>query len=357
MRIYIFIYLFIATTVLCATSVESQLGINVGMVSTKNSQGSYFENPTLGVSLQYNNYVIMPRVDLEYVNLKDEKANSFLKGSINGVYEFENSTSVVPYILAGAGYEDVQGGEKDVLESHPFIQGGGGVSIELVDEYRANIEGKIIQILSGTGEENEAIITAGISIPLGVKKFRRKVKVPMVQPIVTPVVAPVVAPTRIVYVNNNTCSIKTDLPDLDRDGVEDRIDQCPATPCNFSVDNYGCPIRTTLKINFEINSARITEASRPKIERFARFLLKNRGSRVRIIGHTDSLGSVKKNLALSKERAYAVVRMLLKLGVSSARLFADGAGESMPIASNATPEGRAKNRRIEAELIYPRGRE
>jgi OOP family OmpA-OmpF porin len=343
-------YLFITVTLLSATTVESQLGINVGLVSTKNSDGSYFENPTIGATLQYNNYVIMPRVDLEYVNLKDEAANSFLKGSINGVYAFENSSSVVPYVLAGVGYEDVQGGEKDVLESHPFVQGGGGLSINLANDYKANIEGRLMQIISGTNEENEAIITAGISIPLGVKKkLRREVR--------KPVVRPVVPPTRVVYVNSNTCSIKTDLPDLDRDGVEDKFDQCPATPCNFSVDNYGCPVKTTLKVNFETNSARITEASRPKVERFAQFLLNNRGSRVRIIGHTDSFGSVEKNLALSKERAYAVVRLLLKRGVSSARLFADGAGESMPIASNATPEGRAKNRRIEAELIYPRGRE
>ena len=331
-----------------ATTVETQLGINVGMVSTKNSEGSYFNNPMIGAILQYNNYVFMPRIDLEYVRLKNEEANSLFKGSINGVYEFENSSSVVPYVLAGVGYEDVQGGEKDIFESHPFVQLGGGLSINLINEYKANIEGKFIQILSGTNEENEAVITAGISIPLGAKELKRV--------LVKSIVRPIVRPTRVVYVNSNTCSIKTDLPDLDRDGVEDRIDQCPATPCNFSVDNYGCPLKTTLKVNFETNSAKITEASRPKVENFAQFLLNNRGSRIRIIGHTDSFGSLEKNLALSKERAYAVVRMLLKRGVSSARLFADGAGESMPIASNDTTQGRAKNRRIEAQLIYPRER-
>jgi len=349
MHKYILLYSYIMVTMLNATTVETQLGINVGMVSTKNSEGSYFNNPMIGATLQYNNYVIMPRIDLEYVRLKDEEANSLLKGSINGVYEFENSSSVVPYVLAGVGYEDVQGGEKDVFESHPFVQGGGGLSIDLVHAYKANIEGKFIQILSGTNEENEAVITAGISIPLGAKELKR---VP-----VKSIVRPIVRPTRVVYVNSNTCSIKTDLPDLDRDGVEDRIDQCPSTPCNFSVDNYGCPVKTTLKVNFETGSAKITKESRPKVERFAQFLLNNRGSRVRIIGYTDSFGSLEKNLALSKERAYAVVRMLLKRGVSSARLFADGAGESMPIASNDTAGGRAKNRRIEAQLIYPRGRE
>ena len=156
--------------------------------------------------------------------------------------------------------------------------------------------------------------------------------------------------------HDNTCSIKTDLPDLDRDGVENRIDQCPSTPCNFTVDDYGCPIRTTLKINFESNSAAITQDSLPKVEKFANFLLKSKGSHVKIFGHTDSLGSVKKNLDLSNRRAYAVKRALIVRGISSSRLYAEGRGESMPIASNATAEGRAINRRIEAEISYPRGR-
>jgi OOP family OmpA-OmpF porin len=332
-----------------AATVESQLGINGGMLSTKNSEGSYLNNPTIGATLQYNNYVVMPRFDLEYVELKDEKANSFLKGSINALYEFENNSMVDPYLLAGVGYEDVQGGTKDILESHPFIQAGGGLSIALPHHYKINIEGKFLEILGGNGEGNEAIVTAGVSIPLGFNPIYKRVS-----KLHTPIV-PISTP-HIVYVNSNECSIKTDLPDLDRDGVENRIDQCPSTPCNFIVDNYGCPIRTTLKINFKSNSAEIRAESLPKVERFANFLLKSKGSHVKILGHTDSFGSVKANLALSNRRAYAVMRALMLRGISASRLYAEGRGESMPIASNATAEGRALNRRIEAEISYPQGR-
>ncbi len=348
MQKYIVIYL-ILISMLGATSVESQVGINVGMTSTKNSEGSHFNNPTIGVTLQYNNYVVMPRVDLEYVKLKDENANSFLKGSINGLYEFENNNRVVPYVLAGVGYEDVQGGQKNVFESHPFLQAGGGLSIDLPNKYKANVEGRFLQILGGNKEGNEAILTAGVSVPLGSKATHKRVVRP--HPAVVHVSSP-----RIVYMHDNECSIKTDLPDLDRDGVENRIDQCPSTPCNFTVDDYGCPIRTTLKINFESNSAAITRDSFSKVKKFANFLLKSKGSYVKIFGHTDSLGSVKKNLDLSNRRAYAVKRALILRGISSSRLYAEGRGESMPIASNATAEGRAINRRIEAEISYPRGR-
>ena len=336
---------FTAITLLNATSAESQIGINIGMNSTKNNTGASFKNPTVGINLQYNNYVIMPRFDLEYTKLKDEKASSLLKGSINGVYEMENNTNVTPYVLAGVGYENVQGGTEDYFESHPFIQGGGGLNIDLVEEYKAQVEGRFVQILGGENEENEAIIAAGIVIPLGNTVTRAKKEVQSVAP----------PRTNVVYVNNNECSIKTDLPDLDRDGVENRLDQCPATPCNFLVDRYGCPVKTTLKVNFESNSADIRHFSMSKIDKFASFLLKSKGSRVSIVGHTDSLGSIAKNLHLSEQRANAVVRALISRGVSPARLNAVGRGESSPVASNATLEGRAINRRIEAVLSYPKG--
>jgi OOP family OmpA-OmpF porin len=333
-------------------SSESRLGINAGVVSIKNSDGSHFDNQTFGATLQYNNYVVMPRFDLEYVKIKDERASSFLKGSINGVYEFQKN-SIVPYVLAGAGYESVQGETKDVLESHPFVQGGGGFSVDLFQDTKVNLEGKYLQVIGGKDEENEVIVTAGVSITLGGKKVvkKRVVRKKIVKKIVRPKPKP-----RIIYVSNNECSIKIDLPDLDRDGVEDRLDQCPNTPCDFNVDSYGCPIKTTLKVNFKSGSSDITTLSMSKIDRFANFLLKNKGSRVKIVGHTDSFGSQKDNLLLSQRRAYAIVRSLIKRGVSAGRLFAEGRGESMPIASNKTLEGRAINRRIEAELTYMRGR-
>jgi len=360
LREIVFLFLFI--TVLDANSIESQLGINIGMNSTKNETGSQFKNPSVGVTLQYNNYVIMPRFDLEYVNLKNEQASSLLKGSFNGVYEFENSTTITPYILGGVGYENVQEGTKDILESHAFIQGGGGVSMNLPQSYTVNLEGRFLQILGGKDEENEAIITAGISIPLGFRKVvvtpRPIAPRPIIPRPIIPPVRPIVlqTPPRIIYTNTNECSVKTDLPDFDRDGVADSLDQCPATPCHFTVDSYGCPIKTTLKINFATNSANISNSSLSRVDRFSRFLLKNKGSLIKIVGHTDSIGSASSNLSLSKRRANSIVQALIFRGVSSSRIHAIGKGESMPIASNKTAEGRAINRRIEVELSYPQRR-
>ena len=72
-----------------------------------------------------------------------------------------------------------------------------------------------------------------------------------------------------------------------------------------------------------------------------------------VLGHTDSIGSELYNLRLSIDRAEAVMEVLRSLGVSLARLTADGRGEAEPIADNATPEGRAINRRVEI-VVRPR---
>jgi OOP family OmpA-OmpF porin len=345
---------------------ETEIGINIGMNSTKNDDGSKFKNPTVGVTYQNNIYVISPRVDVEYVSLKNERADALIKASINGVYEYENKTNFSPYVLAGIGYEKVVGETKGIIESHAFIQGGAGVRMDIQDGYKARLEGKFLQILGGEDEENEAIITAGLSIPLGysrpivrkpkpvVRRERPRPRPVVINPI--QVVKPIIIhePPKVLHSNNNECPIKISASDFDRDGIEDHLDQCPNTPCNFSVDGYGCPIKATLKIHFATNSSRIREYSMIKVSEFANFLLKNRGSRVTIIGHTDSVGSAVSNKRLSYKRAKSVVNALIAKGLSPARVHAEGRGESEPIASNDMEEGKARNRRIEAVLSYPK---
>jgi OOP family OmpA-OmpF porin len=81
--------------------------------------------------------------------------------------------------------------------------------------------------------------------------------------------------------------------------------------------------------------------------------MKNKGSMVSLTGHTDWRASDQYNMALSYRRANSVKSALIQLGVSGNRLTTDGKGESMPIATNSTDEGMAKNRRTEVRLTYP----
>lgn len=78
-----------------------------------------------------------------------------------------------------------------------------------------------------------------------------------------------------------------------------------------------------------------------------------RGStRVEIAGHTDNLGSEDYNLVLSQRRAEAVRQYFLSRGIAEAHLFIQAYGSSLPIADNATPEGRQRNRRAEV-IVHP----
>jgi OOP family OmpA-OmpF porin len=349
--------------VLTYGSHNDEVGFNVSTTSIINEDHSKFSNYGFGGSFQMSRYVVSPRFDLDYVGVSDYKGvNSLFKASVNGVYEFENSTRVLPYGLMGLGYERVTPEVKNNFESHLFVQLGLGLAYTLSNEYKMRFETKRLQILSGNKEENEMILSLGMSFPLGYKEKVKVKKVPRSRPIIPVFIN--IPPSNIPPFNiptntptftppSNRCPKKINAPDKDRDGVEDRIDQCPNTPCAFVVDSYGCPVKLTLRINFAIGSARIKEDSMHKIANFATFLIRNRGSMVKIIGHTDSVGTDLDNLALSIKRAHAVVNKLLEMGVSPSRITAEGRGEREPLVSNYTNEGKRQNRRIEIILSYP----
>jgi OOP family OmpA-OmpF porin len=74
------------------------------------------------------------------------------------------------------------------------------------------------------------------------------------------------------------------------------------------------------------------------------------------VGHTDSIGSDAYNQRLSIRRSEAVKSYLVSKGVEKNRVYTEGKGEKQPVADNRTAEGRAKNRRVEIEVVGTRGR-
>jgi outer membrane protein OmpA-like peptidoglycan-associated protein len=109
---------------------------------------------------------------------------------------------------------------------------------------------------------------------------------------------------------------------------------------------------TLRDIYFDFDKATIKPESRPALEDAAKILYENPTIMVEIQGHTDSIGSDKYNQRLSEKRAKAVVNYLVEdLGIDSGRLTAKGYGESRPVATNATDEGRALNRRVEFVVL------
>jgi OOP family OmpA-OmpF porin len=149
-------------------------------------------------------------------------------------------------------------------------------------------------------------------------------------------------------VDKTGCSVGDD----DNDGVINSVDKCPNTPINVrKVDRDGCMQEVNLNINFENKSYNVDDESMQHIKEFVEFLKANPSYKVDIIGYTDSRGKVRDNLLLSKRRAAAVKNIIIDNGIDPTRVVAIGRGESNPIATNSTAQGRAQNRRIEAKLI------
>ncbi len=148
-------------------------------------------------------------------------------------------------------------------------------------------------------------------------------------------------------------------PDADNDGVVDDKDKCPNTPGD---DGFGCPkIKpNTIKImeeamkglQFENGSSKIKESSYAKLDKVYEIMKANPMFILDINGHTDNVGDTQFNLKLSKERANAAKAYLVKKGLKEERIHSNGYGDTKPIASNDTEEGRAQNRRVEFKVHY-----
>ncbi len=104
-------------------------------------------------------------------------------------------------------------------------------------------------------------------------------------------------------------------------------------------------------IQFESNSAKLTQESLATIKEIAKILKQYPSAKIKIAGYTDSSGSDEHNLKLSQERVKSVKNELVRLGIDANRLKAVGYGEANPIAPNDTKANKAKNRRVEFIVI------
>ncbi|MCK9411455.1 MAG: OmpA family protein [Prolixibacteraceae bacterium] len=104
-------------------------------------------------------------------------------------------------------------------------------------------------------------------------------------------------------------------------------------------------------IYFETGKANLNTTVSSDLDRLIQFLKDNPASRLEIQGHTDNIGGLEVNDRLSQSRANSVVDYLTKKGIDRNRLIARGYGPSLPVADNATAEGRTKNRRVVMKVI------
>jgi len=124
------------------------------------------------------------------------------------------------------------------------------------------------------------------------------------------------------------------------------IVDCAILPQEIMTQEQLC---MTLMVVFDTGKADVKAQYRDEIAKLADYMKKYPTTTAAIEGHTDNAGSADDNMKLSQQRAESVVEYLvMNFGIDRSRLSAKGYGETRPIAYNTTPEGRQKNRRIEA---------
>jgi len=146
---------------------------------------------------------------------------------------------------------------------------------------------------------------------------------------------------------------KVSRNDSDGDGVRNRTDRCPDTSANSTVGADGCGLfdATLSDVVFKPGSHWLTPKARGQLDKLSETLLAFPEARIQVRAHTDNKGPADLNMDLSERRAEAVVQYLQSMGIAELQLEAQGMGESQPMDSNDTSDGRKRNRRVEIATL------
>jgi OmpA-OmpF porin, OOP family len=299
-----------------------------------------YVNAGLALGFNQEEGSIIDQFELGFLRtVTDVKGKKSLKGHDTAItrvfgnlvknYGLTNDFSL--YALAGLGVEFFDHELSHHQEDGLFGNYGLGMKYQLMDSLALKFD--VRHLINFNHGDNTMLYTLGLAVPFG----ERTKAAPVVE---TP--APTPAPVVVAPVADK---------DSDGDGVIDRLDQCPNTPKGAKVDSVGCITLINLNVNFDTNKSDIKDIYSTRIHEFANVMNVDKRLKADIEGHTDSVGSDAYNQKLSERRAASVVKALNNLGVEKDRLRAVGYGESKPIASNATAEGKAENRRVQAVMV------
>ena len=298
------------------TDLEHNYG-NAGLALGFNQTDSFFSQVELGFlrSIQ----------DVDYKNV-DDKDTGITRVFTNLVKDYGLTDSLSLYTLAGVGvefFDDEFADNEDGL----FGNYGFGLKYNITDSVALKTD--VRHLIETDHGDNTLLYNVGLAIPFG--KIEKPAPVVEKPAPVKP--APVAAPK-----------------DSDNDGVIDSLDQCPDTMAKAKVDAVGCMTLVDLNINFDTDKAVIKDSYNSRIAEFAKMMKTYPKLKASIEAHTDSDGTDAYNQKLSEKRAASTVKALKDLGVEESRIKAVGYGETKPVASNTTKEGKAQNRRVEAVM-------
>jgi len=276
------------------------------------------------------------------------RSTNIWRAGLGAVYDYTTEGTFRPFAKLGAGYENMS----DPLygnKNSAYGDAGVGVKIPLMEQLALKVEAIYMLKNNGNRYDSNLMALAGLSIAFGAAETAA-------------------ADTGYktydsdgdgVSDNNDQCpntpkGVEVDAYgcplDSDKDGVADMNDKCPNTPKGFKVDTVGCAATFTFSVGFATDSAEVTSTNMEEIDAFVAYM-KSHDFNADIVGRADDRGTNAYNDVLSRKRAEAVLNILVQKGIAADRLRAVAKGETDPVATNATPEGRAQNRSVRAELI------
>ncbi len=274
-----------------------------------------------------------------------------------------------------------------------YIPVGVGVKFKLSDRVAFDLgyDAKFIDgdnfdgvYAKGTSKDKFSVVRAGLEFSLGAKS---KPDLNWVNPIAM-MYDELKDPTlrqEVEALKGRVTNVEQAVEDLkkdsDGDGVADHLDKCPNSPAGAKVDGSGCELDTdgdgvpdwkdkcplekgteelngcpemgsatmagVNSIQFEYNSSVLRTSSYSTLDKVSSTLRANKTGGLQLDGHASAEGTEAYNIQLSLDRANAVKTYLVNSGVDAKRVSTKGYGETRPIASNTTEEGRVANRRVE----------
>ena len=261
----------------------------------------YFLTEDVSLNLSYGEYKSLNFDDRNPNTNKRDKVRGSLS-SLDAVYHFGTpGVGLRPYVSAGMGHQSISQNVRSGRDHTTFANIGAGAKYYITENFfaKASVDG----MHGFDNHQSEWMAGVGVGLNFGGKKA---------------VAAPVVAPVEPVYVE---------------EVVEAET------------------VRVELDVKFDFDKAQVKQDSYSDIENLAEFMKQFPQTSTTVEGHTDSTGNDAYNQNLSERRAGAVRDVLVnQYGVESSRVNAVGYGEANPVADNATREGRAVNRRVEAAV-------
>jgi outer membrane protein OmpA-like peptidoglycan-associated protein len=318
--------------------------------------------------------------------------------NFQNAYMLKSSFPVAPYVFANAVGSWIRVPENGSDDKFGVgIPVGAGVNFKVADGVALNVKGGY---MFGVTEffDNNIYWSAGISLGMGKGKDAEPEPVPF---------EPVIVDTDGDGIpdNEDDCpevaglAVFNGCPDTDGDGIKDSEDRCPTEAGSVALQgcpdrdgdgvadiddkcpdvagpasNQGCPIEkvepkkeepkmeatkeqpkakvelTVTAVQFDSEDAALSSASMAALDGLVAYLNENKNQNVTFEGHADSTGGEALNKNLSANRAKACADYVVSKGIEASRVASKGFSSSKPIADNTTPEGRAKNRRVDFVL-------